>query len=60
MWGLIVAHSKQAFRFNCVHFNKVPLYLHTVKPPFKGSSGAIIVIYYTHTYYNNIYIIIVI
>ena len=27
MWGLIVVHSKQVFRSNCVHFNEVPLYL---------------------------------
>ena len=26
MWGLIVVHSKQAFRFNYVRFNEVPLY----------------------------------
>ena len=26
MWGLIVIHSKQVFRFNCVHYNEVPLY----------------------------------
>ena len=39
MWGLIVVHSKQVFRFNCVHFNEVQLYylwshpssLHTVR-----------------------------
>ena len=27
MWGLIVVHSKQVFRFNCVRFNEVPLYI---------------------------------
>ena len=26
MWGLIVIHSKQVFRSNCVCFNEVPLY----------------------------------
>ena len=27
MWVLIVVHSKKVFRFNCVCFNKVPLYI---------------------------------
>ena len=26
MWGLIVVHSEQVFRFNCVRFSEVPLY----------------------------------
>ena len=28
MWGLIVVHYKQVFQFNCVCYNKVPLYTH--------------------------------
>ena len=36
MWGLIVVHSKQVFRFNCVRFNEVPLYIKVGK--YQGSA----------------------